>query len=288
MILIFSCFLPMINFITIPLLTVAVIYLYVKLDLKRFLLVYLANILIMILIGGKIAFLLLSLPLFFLPAAIVMGFLYKKSFTAYKAIIASGLILVAEMIVLLIGMKLSGYDPFNYLKDNFNQMITLLPEGTIEPAAVESFFYMFQLISPFLMLFIGASYAFTSHALSRLILPRMGESIPKLPSIQKLRLPRTTVIYFILVMLLSMFVDEQSGSILAMVAYNILPVLTILLTLQALSLLFFVVHHFKWNRGIPWIAIVIVLFWSGWLYITVFVGMLDILFPLRARLTDKS
>ena len=278
----------MINFITIPLLTVAIIYLYVKLDLKRFILVYLANLLIMVLIGGKIALLLLSLPLFFLPAAIVMGFFYKKQFTAYKAIIASGLTLVAEMIILLVGMKIAGYDPFNYLKNNFNEMIAFLPEGTIDSVAVESFFYMFQLISPFAMLFMGAGYAFASHGLSRLILTRMGELIPKLPSIRKLKLPRTTVIYFVLVMLLSMFVTEQSGSILAMVAYNILPVLTILLTLQALSFLFFVVHHFKWNKGIPWIAVVAVLFWSGGLYIAVFIGMLDILFPLRAKLTDKS
>lgn len=287
MILIFSCFIPMVNFVTIPMLTSAIVYLYVKLDFKRFALVYVLNVGVLAVLGGPALMLLLMLPLFFLPASIVLASGYKGKVSAYRAILASGLTLVAEMVLLLVGLRLAGYDAFGMLKDNFNEMLNILPKGTVSPTAVDAFFFTFQQISPFLMLFMGACFAFASHAVCRLLLTRMDVAVPKLPPMRSLRLPRSTVIYFVAVMMPSLFVRDGS-SVLAMISYNLLPVLLVLLSLQALSFLFFLVAHFRLNKAIPWLVVVLLVFWSGALYIAAFVGVLDILFPLRARLTDKS
>lgn len=288
MILIFSCFIPMVNFLTIPMLTSAIVYLYLKLDYKRFALVYVLNVGVLAVLGGPALMLLLLLPFFFLPASVVLAAGYKGKVSAYRAILASGLTLVAEMVLLLVGLRAAGYDAFGMLKENFNDMLSLLPKGTISPTAVDAFFFTFQQISPFLMLFMGACFAFVSHAVCRLLLPRMDVAVPKLPPMRTLRLPRSTVIYFIVVMVLSLFVTEDGSSVLAMISYNLLPVLVVLLSLQMLSFLFFLVAHFRWNKAIPWLAVVLLVFWSGALYIAAFIGILDILFPLRARLTDKS
>ncbi|WP_438433630.1 DUF2232 domain-containing protein [Gorillibacterium sp. sgz500922] len=284
----FSLIVPGINLLTIHLMMAVILYLMMKLDLKRFLPIYAANLLLVGLASGSWAPVMLLFPLIFLPGAVVMGTLYKRKWTAYRTVVAGALTLVAEMILTLIAVRLSGHDPFEAMKTMMHQSLAGVPEKYIDLSQLDALFYTLQMTSPLVMLAIGFYYALITHGLARAFFGKQDGSIPALPPLSKWRVPRVTAIYFIVVLVASLFINQTNGSALAMIVLNLLPLLMLLLTLQALSFLAFVGKKFRWSKAIPWIALVLILIFNMGMYIAVFVGLLDLLFSLKERLTDKT
>jgi len=284
----FSLIVPGINLLTIHFMMAVILYLYLKLDLKQFIPLYAANLLLVGLVGGGRGFVLLLFPLIFLPGAVVMGILYKRKWTAYRTIVAGALTLVAEMILCLVAVRISGRDPFEVLKAMAQQSLAGLPEKIVDLSQLNSLFYTLQMTSPFVMLAIGFYYALVTHGLSRAFFGKRDGSISALPPLSKWRVPRVTAVYFVIVMTVSLFVNQTDGSALAMIVLNLLPLLSVLLSIQGLSFLAFVCKKYRWPRAVPWIAVALIFIWNAGMYIVVFVGVLDLLFSLKERLTDKT
>lgn len=284
----FSLIVPGINLLTIHFMMVAILYLYMKLDLKGFIPVYGLNLLLVVLVGGQLGFLMLVFPLIFLPGAVVMGVLYKRKWSAYKTVVAGSLTLVAEMILSLIAVRLAGHDPFEAMKTMTRESLSALPAGVINLSALDAMFYTIQMVSPLMMLMIGFYYALVTHGLSRLLFGKGDGSIPPLPPLSKWGIPRVTALYFIVILAISLFVNQTNGSALAMIVLNLLPLLMILLSIQALSFLAFLCRTYKWPRAVPWIAVILIVIWNAGMYMAVFVGLMDLLFSLKERLADKT
>lgn len=286
--LLFSLIVPGINFVTIHVMMGLLLYLYMKLEVKWFVPLYGANLLVVLLIAGwKLGVLLLLFPLIFLPGAIVMGILYKRKWSAFRTVAAGAFTLVAEMLLALVSVRLTGYDPFQLMKDAMLDSLSVLPQEMVNKSALDAAFYTIQMVSPIMMLGIGFYYALITHGLSRLAFGKKDGTMPALPPMSRWRVPRITAVYFIAVMVLSMFVNQTNGSILAMVVLNLLPLLSVLLCIQALSFLAFLGLKYKWPRAVPWIALALIVLWNAGMYIAVFIGMLDLMFSLKERLTDK-
>ncbi len=283
----FSLIVPGINFLSIHFMMAVILYLYVKLDLKWFIPVYGLNVLLVVLVGGRIGPLMLLFPLIFLPGAVIMGILYKRKWSAFKTVVAGALTLVVEIVLSLIAVRLAGQDPFEAMKTMLHDSLSTLPSGMVDLSMLEVTMYTLQMVSPLMMLMIGFYYAFVTHGLSRWLFGKGDGSIPPLPPLSKWKVPRVTAIYFIVVMVVSLFVNQTNGSALAMIVLNLLPLLSILLCIQALSFLAFLCRKYKWPRAIPWIALVLIVVWNAGMYMAVFIGLLDLLFSLKERLTDK-
>src|SRR5665647_24124 len=69
-----------VNFLTIMLIMVPMLILYLKLDLKSFILAYVSSLFVLfVIVGGGWVILLIMYSLFFVPPTVAMGQLYKKA-----------------------------------------------------------------------------------------------------------------------------------------------------------------------------------------------------------------
>jgi len=74
-----------------------------------------------------------------------------------------------------------------------------------------------------------------NHVLFRRIAQRMGMQIQALPALHNLRFPRSILYYYLIVLVLFMIKDVQDYRFLYMVVLNVMIVLQLLFSVQALS-----------------------------------------------------
>ena len=135
---------------------------------------------------------------------------------------------------------------------------------------------------PFLLLLFAAFYVFLTHAITRRLLKKSTSPLPGLPPMHEWRLPKSMVLYFLIVLTIGLFITEQSDLYFQMIVYNLLPLFMVLFTVQAVGLLYAFVHFKKWNRFIPLVMILLCLL-PPVIYLVCLLGVMDILMPLRQR-----
>lgn len=117
------------------------------------------------------------------------------------------------------------------------------------------------------------------------ILKRLGLHVPQFAPFKDMRLPRSILWYYLIVLTVSLFAAPVEGSMLHIIILNISVVLWILLVLQGVSLLFYYIHE----KGLPNLVKVIVVFLTIPLYSFVaLIGILDLGFNIRSYVTGKN
>jgi uncharacterized protein YybS (DUF2232 family) len=273
--------------LTISLIMVPMLMLYLKLDLKRFILAYVSTLFVLfVLLGGSGLGVLLSLfSLFFIPAVITMGQLYKKGISAKAVIVAGILSLITEILLLLFMSYSAGMNPIGNFKLMFMNNLALMPENVrvlITPEYVEQA----VLILPFLILFLTSFYIMLTHAITRRLLKKSSTPLSGLPPIREWRLPKSMVWYFLTVFVLGLFIDGKSDLYFQMIVYNFLPLFMVLFLAQTMGLLYDFFHPRKWRHIIPFF-VVLLSFVPILLYLMLLVAILDIMLPLRQRFITK-
>ncbi|WP_243767460.1 DUF2232 domain-containing protein [Paenibacillus agricola] len=292
-VLLLSILVPLVNSITICLLMVPLLVQYVKLDTKRFLLFYGISLVAVYLVTsllfmGWVAVLLIAISLFFLPPVIQMGNMYKKRAPARSVLTAGTVTLIAELLLSLIVSYAFGLNLIDKMKQFMLESIQTLPVQ-MQNALVVDKDLLVQIASQLVPLYmIGFSFflVLITHWLSRKLLNRSGEKIPGLKPIREWKLHRSLVWYYVIALFMEMLVKDTS-SILFTMLLNLLPLLTFLFAVQAISFLFFVAHIKGWNRALPIVAIVISLVFAPAYFILSLLGVFDVAFPLRERVTRK-
>jgi uncharacterized protein YybS (DUF2232 family) len=291
--LLLSLFTPF-NFITINLMMVPVLILYMKLDIRRFILIYISCLFVLFLItfGYGIAF--VGLSLFFLPPVIVMGRLYKKGSSALAAIAFGTLAMLAELVSFLFVSYAAGINPIKKFELLYQESVKSLPEAlrnSVPPEYMDMAIHYFTLMLPLFMVSFSLYYVIITHIIARWRLRKMGEAVPALPSIREWMMPKSIAWYYVILSILQFFVDFKVDSILLMVLFNLLPFVTIALVLQAVAFLFFVTHAKRWSKALPIIVVVLLIllapFGPSILYLFSLLGLLDIMFSLRQRIATK-
>jgi uncharacterized protein YybS (DUF2232 family) len=275
---------------TISFVMVPVMILYVKLDTKRFVLFYAACLAAVYLLTAWLGPILVSVSLFFLPPVIVMGNLYKKK-AAAKTVLTSGTVtLLAESLLSLVIGYLFGLDPVskfhrfmsdyvNALPGTFTQMLQLNKEQYVN--------LMVQVIPLDLILF-AYFYAVVTHAVTRRILNRMGEALPGLKPLREWRMPKSFVWIYLAAFALDMWIDVSGNSMIATLLMNLLPLLVLAFTLQALSFMFYVAHANHRTKALPVMGIILlVLFFPVLILLYSLLGVLDAALPIRERFRKK-
>jgi len=278
------------SIVTFCLLMIPVIVQFVKLDTKRFLLHYGVSLVIVYVLtssvlGGWAGILLVSMSLFFLPPVIQMGNLYKKRAPARTVLTAGTVTLLAELLLSLVVSYLFGFNLIDKIKQFMQESINTLPDQLKGMIALDQDM-LIQLMSQMLPLYmIGISLVLVviAHWLSRKILNRSGESIPAL---REWMLPRSFVWYYMIALFMEFFVKD-TNSIFFTILINLLPLLTAAFAIQALAFLFFVAHMNRWNRTLPIAGIVLLLIFPPAYFIFSMLGVFDVAFPIRERMTRK-
>lgn len=281
------------SIITFCLLMIPVIVQFVKLDTKRFLLHYGASLAIVYVLtssvlGGWAGILLVSMSLFFLPPVIQMGNLYKKRAPARSVLTIGTVTLLAELLLSLVVSYMFGLNLIDKIKQFMQESINTLPDQLKGMLALDQDL-LIQLMSQMLPLYmIGISLVLVviAHWLSRKILNRSGEAIPAFKPMREWMLPRSFVWYYMIALFMEFFVKD-TNSIFFTILINLLPLLTAAFAIQALAFLFFVAHTNRWNRTLPIAGIVLLLIFPPAYFIFSMLGVFDVAFPIRERMTRK-
>lgn len=281
------------SLITFHLLMIPVVILYVKLDTKKFLLYYgislaLVYVLTSLMMVGWAGVLLIAMSLFLLPPVIQMGNLYKKRAPARSVITVGTVTLLVEMLVSLVVGYALGFNMIDKMKQFMMESMNTLPEQLQSMLAMEKE-TLVQLVSQMLPLYmIGYSIflVVVTHWLARKLLNRSGEGLPAFKSIREWMLPRSFVWYYLIALFMEFFVKD-TNSILFTLLLNLLPLLTAVFAVQAVAFLFFVAHRNRWNRALPYGGIVVLVFFPPAYFMFSMLGVFDVAFPIRERMTRK-
>ncbi|SEN48012.1 Uncharacterized conserved protein YybS, DUF2232 family [Paenibacillus sp. OV219] len=236
-----------------------------------------------------IGVLVLGLPaiivgLFFLVPSIVMGHYYRTGASARKVLTATVLTLLAELLLELVLFDVI-FD-FSLLSEVRKVIMTttenlradgLMP-GIWTSEVTET--YIQYLIHSIPMAFIALSFilAVVAHAIAAPALRSSGLSIAKLQPAREWRLPRIFVFYYLIALLADMVTPDTGTSYMTVVLLNLIPLMQIAFTIQAMGLFFFIAHERKWNKAVPVLLSVLV---AIFLHPLSLIGVFDVAFPIR-------
>ncbi|WP_169306663.1 DUF2232 domain-containing protein [Cohnella pontilimi] len=241
---------------------------------------------------GAAAFLLLGsygltvlvVGLFFLVPTIVMGHMYKKKSKARTVVLAGFGVILAQMLINLVIISME----FRVnLSAELSKLLAvslgdvekagMLPAGWAAQTAHTLADAFIQMLPLFVLLF-SFLLAVINHGLARRALRISGVEVPALPRAKDWKLPRSLFWYFLIALLLSYTVPRQGSAYWTIVSANLLPLLILVFTVQAIGFLYYLADAKRWPKVVPVLIAVPLVCLNVPVYI---VGLLDVAFPLR-------
>jgi uncharacterized protein YybS (DUF2232 family) len=273
--------------ITIHLMMIPLLLLFVMLDLKRFILLYAGILTILIVVLGSGGVILALTSMFFLAPSIAMGIQYRKESSSGTVVTTGIIVLIAVMLLLLLISSALGAnitEEFSKLlksDPNFMAMINTIVQSEDQ---IDSFIEIMNSMIPMMMIMIAVYYTMITHWLGRKLLSRLWKPVPKLKPMKEWMLPRSMVWYYLIVLVLDMVLEINTGSVISVIVLNSLPLLTYAFALQAVGFLFFIADMKGWNRVLPIVAIILLPFMPSLL---AWIGVIDVTFNLRKWFKEK-
>lgn len=110
------------------------------------------------------------------------------------------------------------------------------------------------------------------------ILKRFGIMAPKFPPFRDMKLPKSVLWYYLIVLLVSMLSEFEPGTMAYMVFANASVLLQFLLFLQGVSFYHFYIHQEGWPK---WVTVLVTVFAFPLQSFTSIVGIVDLGFDIR-------
>jgi len=218
---------------------------------------------------------------FFLVPAALTGRLYRRGANAKTAVAACFLAVLAVLLLqLILAQAVFRFDPAAGIREYLERTAAQLGSG--DPAIMpgnwgdtaREIAEGTVAMLPTLLLFAAFALTVVNQYLGRRILGWAGVSVPGLPPIRTWRLPRHLVFIYLIALVAGLFPLE---GFLGGAVNNLLPLLRLAFTVQAIGFLFFVADARRWPRVVPVLLSAPVLLFPPF-YL---VGLLDTAFPLR-------
>lgn len=274
---------------TMSFLMVPVLILYVKHTTKQFVMYYLISMFIVFLLSAWQGSFLIAVSLFFLPPVLAMGNLYKRKAMARSVITAGAVVLLAESLLSLMLAFALGFNPIAKFKQFTIESLASLPSElkTLLPTDIDTSINIMVEIIPLYLIAFALFYAFVTHIVSRWLLNKSGEAVPGLPPLREWRLPKSFVWIYLIAFVFDLFIKPDMDSMIAALLLNLLPIMLLVFSVQALSFLFFVAYNKGWNRAMPIIAAIVLVIFSPIMFLYSLLGVFDVAYPIRERFKKK-
>ncbi|ANU09380.1 hypothetical protein A1A1_13012 [Planococcus antarcticus DSM 14505] len=238
-------------------------------------------------IGG-----LLSLPLglTFIPFGLAIGIsIYYKKSKLFMFMGASIVLLVALMVQYVASIALFGMNVLEEFKATFEQFFeqtgSLMesmdaPESSMEDynEFVVQFQFMFDTLLPVLMVLSVFILVWVLLLILLPILKRLGIAAPKFPPFRNMKLPKSVLWYYLIVLLVSLLSDFEQGTMAYMIFINATVLLQFLLFLQGISFYHFYIHQEGWPK---WVTVLVTLLALPLQSFTSIIGIVDLGFDIR-------
>ncbi|WCF08340.1 YybS family protein [Paenibacillus thiaminolyticus] len=280
--------------LTMSLMAVPFVMLYATQSLRGFILHGAALLLIVYFLLGGFGMAGVLTGVYFMIPGIVFGHMFKQKRPALNVYVAGTATFLVESLLLLALAKLAfDFNVYQYIMSVMNESMVGLQQTSLFPADLtqemkEQFVILLSQMIPF-MLIIGALYMGTiTYAISRALLTAQGIPVQKLKPVRQWMLPRALIWYYLITIILDLVVQKSSGSFLTLILINLVPLLQIAFMVQGIGFLFFLAHSRKWNKAIPVVITIAVIFLPVLHGILRIIGIVDLAFPLRQAMSKPK
>ena len=267
------------------------IVLFTTLNTKQFII----HVLPVLLIVGLITPVYVFIALYFLVPALVMGRWYKRRASALSTLIAGTVTILGEfLLLLLLGTALFNFDLSNYVNDVLQMVNSPLADlGATNPLMSDLSFtseevrkisYMTVQMIPMTLIVSSFMIAVITHSIVRPILNSMQYAVPKMKPAREWRLPRAFIWYYLIGVVLQLLFSNSDSNYMLMISANLLPLLSIGFSIQAIGFFFFLAHVRKWNKMMAILLTIPVILLPPLRII----GIIDLAFPLRELVTKSK
>ncbi|MFC0273079.1 YybS family protein [Metabacillus herbersteinensis] len=250
------------------------------------------GILLTILVGSLVA---LPLAIICAICGIVMGYFYEKNQSSGAIIGGAIAFLISIVLVYIAAVAFFSFDPFQeaiaLFKNSSEQSQSLLSSLGQEAnkEAINEFeeqLANMQYLIPSIIASIAALFPFLFHVVSVPIMRRLNIKVNSIKPFREWMLPKSLIWYYLGVSLF-MFIKLEPGSFGHLAVYNIFYILQLLLVIQGISFVFYYTYVKKLSKTLPIIVVISSLFLPIILYLVRILGIIDLGFSMRERLTKK-
>ncbi|MBU7594145.1 YybS family protein [Metabacillus halosaccharovorans] len=229
-------------------------------------------------------------------SGVIMGYFYKRKQTL-GVLIGGSLAYTFSIIVAYIGAKLFMnidfiQDSISLLEQSIQQSKNILESFTAEDqisaqfAQLEEGLELMVHLVPTMFVTIGMISAVITHLLAMPILKRLRFDLAPLKPFRDWKLPQSIVWYYLIVSILLM-VYQDTETFLFTAVINLYFILQFFVLMQGFSFTFYYSYIKGWSKAVP-ISILIGSFLIPiLLYLIRILGIIDLGFPLRNKLSKK-
>lgn len=174
---------------------------------------------------------------------------------------------MSKQMMTQLGMGQQTEESLSLLEDTMGMMKDLIPVGIAVLAIV---------------------MAFLSQWVSYKVLNRIESTTYRFPAFRNLKFPVSIIWIYLLALVLILFTSDTDG-ILFIAANNVQSLVSVLMTLQGLSFIFFFSHYKKWSKSIPILVVIVTVILPFLLiYVVGILGLIDLGFGLRDRISKNK
>ena len=228
---------------TLSFLIIPFLFLYMTLERRSFIIhVAVTLAVILLLTGGSGS---IFIALFFLVPAIVMGYLYKRQFPAHIVIFGTILAIIVEILLSLTIASLAGMSLIAEAELITRESLGVMKElmgPQFDEAYIDGLVFAMTQMIPTYMIMFAVYFTLITHWLGRIVLKRAGYELPGLPPVRTWKLPRSVVWLYVGLMVFNLLFNTNDSSMLTMILFNLMPILTFAFCVQGVSFLFYVAH----------------------------------------------
>lgn len=289
--LLISLLVPFLNFISLLLLPVPFVLFASKYNWKPSILLLVAAMILTVLFGSIFS---LGIPILMGIGGIMIGSAIYKNMSAYETLARGTFGFIIGLLFLYVTVQVLFQVNFMQelriaVTESMEMSVALFESIGVENQSAEFQKVMENQINYFINLFpvflilTAFIFALLSQWISYKILNRTQRLELYFPPFRTLRIPASLLWVYLITLIFSLLTLGESGTI-QLVLQNAQMLLSILLTLQGFSFIFYYTHHKRLAKIIPIISIVLAVVFPLFLTLVRLIGIFDIGFNMRERL----
>ncbi|MDM5251031.1 MULTISPECIES: YybS family protein [unclassified Lysinibacillus] len=236
------------------------------------------------------------LPFAFILAligVIIGNAIYLKKSKLYLFMSSGIAFLLSSTIVYVAYVQFAGINIINMslelLRENYEQSNELAKSVTgqevFQPEMIDAMLKTIELTIPATVTISAFFAAFIIITLNLPVLKRLGLDVPKFAPFQNMRLPRSILWYYMIVLCINLFMRPELGSTLDIIVLNVSYILWVLLILQGISFIHYFISKKGMPNGVKWIATLLALPLASFM---ILLGILDLGFDVRSLVKGKT
>lgn len=225
---------------------------------------------------------------------IVLGYMYKKQKKPVEILMAGTLAyLIGIMLIYVASIKFFNIDLMKQMQNMLNE--SMAPSEKIVTAAgmpiskeqkelFAQFNDVLQTLFPSLLVMVSVCFSWITVMISGSVLRKLKHDVIPWPKFKDIQLPKSTVWYYVIFILLSTFIKVEPTSYLHMVFSNLYVIFALLLVLQGLTFIAFLAHSKGFTKGVPIISFIVCMFIPMLFPLVTILGIIDLGISLRSKI----